>query len=70
MNVLKLKPEVLGAVRQSLGCEDEDDDSMDDEIAIMDKHDVFDHYLNWNGIIGYSSSIWVAVENIKESAET
>lgn len=67
MDVSKLNSDVLGAVRQNLGAEDEDDDSKDDQIAAMTPMEVFDRYLNWEGIIGYSASIWAAVDNIKEA---
>ncbi len=68
MNLDKLNPDVLGAVRQYLGGEDEDDDSRDAQIAAMKPVEVFDRYLKWNGIIGYGATIWEAVENIKEAA--
>ena len=67
MNVEKLNEDVLGAVRQNLGGADEDDESMDEQIAAMGPLDVFSCYLTWHGIIGYSATIWEAVSNIKEA---
>ena len=67
MDITKLNREILEAVRQQLGCE-EDDESKDTEIGAMDALTVFDRYLTWNGIIGYSADFWDAVENIKEAA--
>lgn len=68
MDISALNREVLEAVRQQLGCEDPDDVFKDKEIAAMDALTVFDRYLTWNGIIGYSADIWEAVENIKVAA--
>ena len=67
MDVTKLNKDVLGAVRQNLGC-DEDDDDVDDQIAAMKPLEVFDRYLVWNGIIRYSTTIWEAVSCIKAAA--
>ena len=69
MDVSKLSPEVLSAVRQNLGCDDEDDESHDSEIMAMGKLDIFERFLSWNGIIGFGADIWAAVESIKEASE-
>lgn len=67
MDVQKLDSSVLGSIRQSLGC-DEADESKDGQIAAMGPLEAFDRYLSWNGIIGFASTIWEAVENIKEAS--
>lgn len=47
---------IMEAVRQNMGL-DEDDTSMDDEIMEMDGEEVVRRYLEWEGIIGYTSTI-------------
>lgn len=67
MDITRLSPRVLGAVRQHLGCDDPDDTSSDDRIAEMGPMELFDRFLTWEGIIGYSNQIWNAVESIKKA---
>ena len=69
MDITKLSKQVLGDVRQNLGCEEPTDESKDGQIAMMTPVEVFDCYLIWNGIIGYSRTLWDAVENIKAAAK-
>lgn len=47
---------IMRAVRQNVGLE-EDDTSMDDEITEMDGEEVVSRFLEWEGIIGYTSTI-------------
>lgn len=54
---------LLKDIRQNLGLEP-DDTSQDDEINNMSKQEVFDRYLTWQGIIGYSNRILTAIETI------
>lgn len=65
LDISKLNENVLEAVRQHLGCEDPDDESRDVEIAAMSPREVFEKFLNWEGIIRYGATIWDAVESIK-----
>ena len=69
MDITHLNEDVLKAVRQNLGCDDPDDDSRDDRIAQMGPMELFERFLEWEGIIGYGSLIWNAVENIKKVTE-
>ncbi len=69
MDVSMLDENVLGAVRQSLGADDEDDESRDAEISKMDVEAVLNSFLNWEGIIGYTSTIISAIDNIREAAD-
>ena len=62
--VKKKYPEyIMSYVRQNMGL-DSDDTSKDDLINSMDKEDVFDRVLNWNGIIGYAGQIKGWIEEI------
>ena len=54
---------IYKAVRQNLGLEP-DDTSQDEEINAMSKQEVFDRFLTWQGIIGYSNRILSALEKI------
>ena len=54
---------IMQTVRLNLGL-DANDKSRDSEINEMDTHEVFDRYLTWNGIIGYTSRIKQAIEDI------
>lgn len=54
---------IMSYVRQNMGL-DSDDTSKDDFINSMNKKDVFDRVLNWNGIVGYSSQIKGWIEEI------
>lgn len=56
--------EIMKAVRQSLGL-DEDDESADDEIMSMNRKRVFKIYCRWNGLLGSWYDILLeVVENI------
>lgn len=62
--VKKKYPEyIMSYVRQNMGL-DSDDTSKDDFINSMNKKDVFDRVLNWNGIIGYAGQINSWIEEI------
>ena len=54
---------VVRAIRQNLELEP-DDTSKDGRIATMSRHEQLERFLAWNGIIGYSSSIRHAIEEI------
>lgn len=54
---------IYKAVRQNLGLE-LDDTSQDDEINAMSKQEIFERYLTWQGIIGYSNRIISLIETI------
>lgn len=54
---------LLKNIRQNLGLEP-DDTSQDDEINAMSKQEVFERYLTWQGIIGYSDRIISVIETI------
>jgi hypothetical protein len=36
----------------------------DEQLSKMTKREIFDHYLEWNGIIGFSSSILDVIEEL------
>ena len=36
----------------------------DEQLSRMTKRQIFDHYLEWNGIIGFSSSILDVIEEL------
>ena len=56
--------EIMKAVRQSLGL-DEDDESADDEIMSMNMKRVFKIYCRWNGLLGsWYDTLLEVVENI------
>ena len=44
--------DVMKAVRQSIGCTDENDTSKDKIIMKMPKEEVFERYCTWNGLLG------------------
>lgn len=54
---------LLKDIRKNLGLE-ADDTSQDDEINAMSKQEVFERYLTWQGIIGYSDRIISVIETI------
>lgn len=54
---------LLKDVRRNLGLEP-DDTSHDEEINAMSKQEVFERYLTWQGIIGYSDRIILVIETI------
>lgn len=58
--------EIMEAVRQRLGLE-EDDVSEDSYIMAMDKKDVFRKYCEWNGLLGsWPEKLLNTVEDIYE----
>lgn len=60
----KYNDEVMKAVRQSLGLE-EDDESSDDEIMNMNRKRVFKIYCRWNGFLGsWYDTLLQVIENI------
>ena len=52
----RLPKEVMGDIRENMGVE-RDDTSLDRTINAMKRSTLFDKYLTWNGIIGYSANI-------------
>lgn len=59
----KYPEDIMKNVRQNLGLEP-DDTSKDEKIMSMDKEDVLDHCLTWEGICGYGSLILSMVNGI------
>ena len=59
----KYSDNVMRNVRQALGVEP-DDTSFDTEINEMDQMEVFDKWLHWEGMYGYTKKIKNAVDNI------
>lgn len=62
-NKRKYPEYIMSYVRQNMGL-DSDDTSNDDLINSMNRKDVFDRVLNWNGIIGYAGQIKGWIEEI------
>lgn len=64
VNMDKYIDEVMEAVRQRIGLE-EDDESADEEIMQMDRSKVFKEYCLWNGLLGsWYDTLLEVVENI------
>lgn len=59
----KYSESVMRNVRQALGLEPYDN-SLDTEINEMDKMDVFEKWLQWEGLFGYEHKIKNAVDDI------
>lgn len=66
IDIRLLSEDVLSSVRKNLGI-DSDDSSMDNIISKMSEKEVFERYLTWNGMPGWSDKIWDAVDDIKKS---
>lgn len=62
-NLPKYSESVMCNVRRALGLEPYDT-SLDKEIDEMDKMDVFEKWLQWEGLFGYEYKIKNAVDNI------
>ena len=60
---MKYSEYILSCVRQSLGYE-ADDKQADEEIESMEKSEIFERYLQWQGIIGYGDTLLRVIENI------
>lgn len=56
-------PKFLEDVKEHIqnDAEDRTDEDMEAQIAGMSIQDAFGHYLEWNGIVGWTDSIWRAV---------
>ena len=54
---------IVKVVRQTMGL-DADDPSRDGEIICMSHRELFDAWLTWNGIIGYTEVILDTIEEI------
>lgn len=50
---------LMESIRQHMGLEEEDT-SRDHEILMMSHHERMDKFLTWNGIIGFTRSIFKA----------
>jgi hypothetical protein len=57
-------PSIMGAVRQMLGAEDENDTKYDSKIQILSKSEIFDLVLKWEGYINCDYEIKKWVEEI------
>lgn len=56
--------DVMRALRQMKNLEPEDT-SLDSEIMQMEKREIFNHYCQWNGLLGcWSDCLLDAIENI------
>lgn len=53
----------MECVRQRWGLE-RFDDSRDEEINLLSSDEVFDHVCNWNGLLGYATTIKSWIEDI------
>lgn len=62
-NSNKYSESIMECVRQRLGLE-RYDDSKDKEINQLSPDEVFDHVCNWNGLIGYATTIKSWIEDI------
>lgn len=62
-NPNKYSESIMECVRQRLGLE-KYDDSRDEEINHLSPDEVFDHVCNWNGLLGYATTIKSWVEDI------
>lgn len=62
-NPNKYSEEIMECVRQRFGLE-KYDDSMDEEINHLSPDEVFDHVCNWNGLLGYVTTIKSWIEDI------
>lgn len=58
-----LPKRIVKVVRQTMGL-DADDYTRDKEIACMSHRELFDAWLTWNGIIGYTEEILDTIETI------
>lgn len=68
VDVNSLDDEVLNDVLLNLGIEPEDVTQKDiDNINKMSAFQLFDRYLTWNGIIGYTHSIIEVIENLQDA---
>jgi hypothetical protein len=71
IDITKLPLNIVGCVAQQLGHEPEKKVQGQwpmeilAEISVMDEFEVVDRYLKWNGIIGYTTQLMTALENIK-----
>lgn len=62
-NSNKYSESIMECVRQRWGLE-KYDDSKDDEINQLLPDEVFEHVCNWNGLLGYASTIKSWIEDI------
>lgn len=65
MNHKHYSLEVMQAVRQHRGL-DENDTSQDEQIRTLPVWEILDHYLRWEGIIGYTEIIRAIVEDSQD----
>ena len=62
-NTERIDEHILKDVRRNTPFNSKEDFS-DDEINKKSNREIFDHWLQWNGLIGYTSTIISVVENI------
>lgn len=67
IEVLKENKKLIQSVRQNLGV-DSEDESKDEKIAKMNKAELFDRYLTWNGFMHYSQVYMSTYNLLKEIA--
>jgi len=60
---------VLEHIRQACGAEHGEDESKDDLVERLPAFQLFDKYLEWEGILGYSSRLWQIVRDLMEMDE-
>ena len=60
---MKYSEYILRCVRQNLGYAS-DDKQADEEIESMERSEIFERYLQWQGIIGYGDTLLRVIEDI------
>lgn len=64
MNIDYIPDYVLSGCMQNMGFDPADENGLRC-VATLSAKEIFDRYLRWEGIIGYSSVIWEAVEGLQ-----
>lgn len=62
MELSKIPPQVLAAVRQR-------ERYTDAEIESLSPQSLFDEYCNWHGLIRWGDTLWQAVEQLKQASQ-
>lgn len=60
----RLSEYFLGHIRQRMGAGDKNDKSCDDKVNRLTNNELFEEWLNWEGILGYDRTLRNLVEQI------
>ncbi len=65
-DITKIPDYILRDARRNVPMHSKQEEFTDEQMSKKSKRQIFNHYLEWNGILGYSETILGVVEDLFE----